>query len=231
MCETLRDGGLAHARLADEAGADDAPDLAVTADDRVQLLVLGKRRQVLAVLLQHVVGVLRVVGVHLAGAPDLLQGGKVALHGHVVPAEQGAQVLVGLRDEAHHEVLHGDVAVAHLLHPLLGLVEGPVQGCRGVQLAAAAAGVAGLAVQQVQQLPLEARHVHLHGGEQLGVQILGVVDQCVQQVGLLDLGMVALLGHPLCRLDGLDALLCQLVGIHRITPWGLFLPLFTMGKT
>ena len=136
--EALRDGGLAHAGFADEAGvilglpgqdADDAADLGIPADDRVQLLVLGEGRQILTVLLQHVVGVLGVVGVHLASAPDLLQGGEVALHSHVVPAEQARQILIGLRDKAHHQVLHRDVAVAHLLHALLGLVQRPVQGC------------------------------------------------------------------------------------------------------
>ena len=196
-------------------------------------LVLRQRRQILAVLLQHVVGVLGVVGVHLAGAPDLLQGAEVPLHGHVVPAEQVRHVLVGLGDQTHHQMLHGDVAVAHPLHAALGLVQGAVQGCRSVQLAAAAAGIAGLAVQQVQELPFEAGDVHLHGGEELGVQVLLIVDEGVQQVSLLDLGMAALLGHPLRRLDGFDALLCQLIGIHRMTPFrfkSLFCRFFFSGE-
>ena len=63
--QTLCNGGLADARLTDEAGvvfrltgqnADDVPDLLVTADDRVQLLLAGQIHQVLAVLLQGVVG-------------------------------------------------------------------------------------------------------------------------------------------------------------------------------
>ena len=240
--QALGDGGLAHAGLADEAGvvlglagedADDAADLVVAADDRVQLLLPGQGSQILAVLFQHVVGVLRVVGVHLTGAADLLQGGEVPLHGHVVPTEQGAHVLVRLGDEAHHQMLHGDVAVAHLLHARFGLVQGFVQRLGSVELAAAAATIAGLAVQQVRELALEAGHVHLHGGEKLGVQVLSVVDQRVQQVGLLHLGMVSLLGHPLGGLDGFDAFLGELVGIHRMTPFRLkvvFLPLFLFSE-
>jgi hypothetical protein len=63
--QALGDGGLAHARLADEhrvvlglAGedADDVADLLVAADDRVELLLRAELDEVLAVFLEHVVG-------------------------------------------------------------------------------------------------------------------------------------------------------------------------------
>ena len=63
--EPLDDGRLADARLADEhrvvlgprgEDLDDAADLLVAADDRVELALPGERRQVAAVLLERLVG-------------------------------------------------------------------------------------------------------------------------------------------------------------------------------
>ena len=81
--QALGDGGLAHAGLADEDGvvfglpgqnADDVPDLVVPADDRVQLVLPGPLHQVGAVLLQGVIGLLRVVAGDPLVAPDGGQG-------------------------------------------------------------------------------------------------------------------------------------------------------------
>ena len=71
--QTLGDGRLADARLTDEAGvvlrltgqdADDIPNFLVTANDGVQLLLAGQVNEVLTILLQGIVGVLRVVVGH-----------------------------------------------------------------------------------------------------------------------------------------------------------------------
>ena len=67
--EALDDGGLADARLADEHGVvlgpaaqdlDDAADLLVAADDRVELAGARLGGEVAAVLLEGLVGALRV---------------------------------------------------------------------------------------------------------------------------------------------------------------------------
>ena len=77
--EALDDGGLAHAGLADEhrvvLGApaqhlDDPADLLVAADDRVELAGAGRVGEVAPVLLQRLVGVLRL----LAGDPLAARG-------------------------------------------------------------------------------------------------------------------------------------------------------------
>ena len=71
--QTLGDGRLADARLTDEAGvvlrlagqdADDISNFLVTANDGVQLLLAGQVNEVLTILLQGIVGVLRVVVGH-----------------------------------------------------------------------------------------------------------------------------------------------------------------------
>ena len=77
--EPLDDGGLAHAGVADEhrvvLGApgqhlDDPADLLVAADDRVELAGAGRVGEVAPVLLQRLVGVLRL----LAGDPACRRG-------------------------------------------------------------------------------------------------------------------------------------------------------------
>ena len=81
--QPLDDGRLADARLADEdrvvlrpAGEhlDDAADLLVPADDRVDLAVAGPLREVLAVLLERLELVLRVRRGHAVAAADIAQG-------------------------------------------------------------------------------------------------------------------------------------------------------------
>jgi hypothetical protein len=80
--EALDDGGLADARLADEhrvvLGAaaehlDDAADLVVAADDRVDLAVAGAGGEVLPVLLQRGEVLLRVLAGDAVAAAHLLQ--------------------------------------------------------------------------------------------------------------------------------------------------------------
>ncbi len=80
--QPLDDGGLAHARLADQhrvvlgAPAEDldhAADLLVAADDRVELALARQLGQVAAVLLQRLVGGLRVLAGDALAAADALQ--------------------------------------------------------------------------------------------------------------------------------------------------------------
>ena len=77
--QALDDGRLADAGLADQhrvvLGAarehlDDAADLLVAADDRVELALLGERGQVAAVLLERLVGPLGVLARHALAAAD-----------------------------------------------------------------------------------------------------------------------------------------------------------------
>ena len=95
--EALDDRGLADAGLADEDGVvlgaagedlDDAADLVVAADDRVELALAGELGQVAAVLLEGLVPVLGVRVVHALVAADVLErleqgvaGGARALQG------------------------------------------------------------------------------------------------------------------------------------------------------
>ena len=83
LSQALNDGGLAHARLADQhrvvLGApqqdlNGAADFLVAADDRIQLALFGQLGQVHAVLRQRFEGPLAVFAFHVSSSPYLVNG-------------------------------------------------------------------------------------------------------------------------------------------------------------
>ena len=116
--EPLDDGGLAHAGVADQHGVvlrpprehlDDAPDLLVAADDRVELAGLGERSQVAAELLERLVRALGILGRDALRAADLL--------------DPRQQLVTGDDIEREQQVLDGDVLVVELLRFVACAVE------------------------------------------------------------------------------------------------------------
>ncbi len=137
--EAFDDGGLADAGLADQhrvvlgaAGQDldDAADLLIASDHRVEFAVLGGGGQVGGILLQRLVGAFRVRTGDLRAAADGRHGLAQRFGGDAV-AFQDLGGLVRLRGrDADEQMFGGDVFVAHLLHFLFGLRQ------RGGQLTA-----------------------------------------------------------------------------------------------
>ena len=133
--EALDDGGLADAGLADQHGVvlgaprehlDDAADLVVTADDRVDLAVAGAGGEVLAVALEGLELVLGVLRRDAVRAADLLEDLQ-----HLLGAD--AEALV----HRQQQVLDGQVVVAQVLLELLGALEDLVQLAVEARLVAA----------------------------------------------------------------------------------------------
>jgi hypothetical protein len=118
--EALDDRGLADARLADEdrvvlgaAGEDldDAADLVVAADHRVELALAGLVGEVAAELLQRLEGVLGVLAGHAVPSAHLADGaGQRVVRG--AGAAQRVAGAAGRLREGEEEVLRGDVLVA-----------------------------------------------------------------------------------------------------------------------
>ena len=120
--EALGDRGLADAGLADQDGVvlgaagedlDDAADLVVAADDRVELAVLGGLREVAAELLERLVLVLGVLVGHAVRAADGLDRLDDVLLARAVAAQRlaGGGLVVGEREQ---QVLGRDVLVLEL---------------------------------------------------------------------------------------------------------------------
>ncbi len=173
--ETLDDGGLADAGLADQhrivlgaAGEhlDGAADLLVAADHRVDLAVAGRLGEVARVFLQRIVGVLGRAGIGRAALAQRLDGGIELLRRHAGTGEDLARLAVLLERKREQEPLDRDVAVAGLLRDLLRLIEDPRHRRRQVDLAGAAAGHLG-----------QLRQGGLDGGERLARAAAGAVDQ------------------------------------------------------
>ena len=225
--QTLCNGGLADARLTDEAGvvfrltgqdADDVPDLLVTADDRVQLLLAGQIHQVLAVLLQGVVGVLGVVvGDTLVAA----HGGQLLqelILGDAERAEQIGTVLGGLIQQAEEHMLDADVIVFHGLGFPGGSAQDLIRCLRDIDLVGVTAGAGhpGHGRELFSHSGGEAARVHIQLLEQLRDQALLLGGQCMEQVLRLH-GVVLVLHRQLLgSLQCFQCLLGILIGIHRI---------------
>ena len=132
--QALDDRGLADAGLADQhrvvLGAaredlDDAADLLVAADDRVELALLGERGEVAAVLLERLVGALGRRARHALAAPHGRGRLEQLVVGEAGRAERlGHRAVLELGERQQH-VLHADELVLHALGLGLGRRAGP----------------------------------------------------------------------------------------------------------
>src|SRR5262249_47024966 len=128
--QSLDDGRLAHAGIADEHGivlglarqnADRAPNLLVPADDRIELAPAGLFHQVAAELLERLVARLRIRALHPLIAADAGKCLEKLVAGNFECLQDfGALILAGLSDERENQVLDRDVFVLHALGLILG---------------------------------------------------------------------------------------------------------------
>ena len=227
--KALGDGGFAHAGLADQAGvvlalpaqnADDVPDFLVTADHRVQLVLLGQAYQLLTVLLQYVVGVFGVVAGHPLVAA---QGGQLVQEVVLVDGEGPEQVAgrpVGGFQNAQEHMLHTDVFILHGSGLLLGSIQGLVGILADVDLIRVAAGAAH--VGQLLHLFLgghgKSRGLYAHALQQLGDKAVFLAGQSRQQMLRLQRLVLMFNGKALGILQSLHGFLCELVGVHKQQP-------------
>ena len=115
----LHDSRLAHAGLAYEDGivlglaredTDDVPYLVVPADDGVELLLFRAFHEVETVLVEHIVGILRLVARHPVRL-YLLQLHKEGGLGHAERAEDVLYLLRRMVEQRQHDVLHRHIFV------------------------------------------------------------------------------------------------------------------------
>ena len=222
--QALGDGRLADARLADEHGvvlglaredADHVADLAVAADDRVELVFAGAFDKVRAVFGKRVVGALGVVAGDGRGL-DLRQlRGEGALRDAVI-GEDALDGGGGGGKEADHQMFDGDILVAHAPGGLFRGVQRAVGLRREIDLRPGAdlrqRGDRGV------QLREQLVAVHAHPAEQRGDQPPVLVDERVKQMLRRDGAVVALLRHGLGGVEGLEAFLRKVLSVHGNTP-------------
>ena len=204
--EPLDDRRLPDAGVADEHRVvlraprehlDDAPDLLVAADDRVELPGLGERRQIAAVLLERLVRALGILRRHLLAAAHALERLEQRVAGHDVEREQ--------------EVLDRDELVTELAHLVERGVEDAAEARRRLRLRAASG--------HGRELP-DAR---LGLGAKRRGAVAGTVDEGARQLLVeerqremvgRELGIARAPRELLRGGDRLLALECQLLEVH-----------------
>ncbi len=212
----FHDGGLADARLTDQHGVvlraarehlDDAADLVVAADDRVELVVPGGVREVAAEALERLVAVLGVLVGHAVRAAHLLDrlGELVA---------RGARVDGGLGREREQQVLGGDVLVAHRARLVVGRLEQADEALaeRG------GACVAADGRRGVERLVREAAHalgIRAGAAQHRDDDAAVLLEQRKEEVMGHDLGVAARAGKALSRGERLLGLDCESISLHQ----------------
>ncbi|CDC60577.1 putative uncharacterized protein [Clostridium sp. CAG:448] len=95
--QSFRNRCLAHAGLTDQAGVvlgfpgkntDHVPDLLISADHRIQLLLSCQFHKILTVLLEYVIGVLRMIARYIAVPANLSERAEHLFFGNIVSAKQ-----------------------------------------------------------------------------------------------------------------------------------------------
>jgi hypothetical protein len=220
--EPLDDRGLADAGLADEHGVvlraaaedlDDAANLVVAADDRVELSLLGRLREVATEALERLVALLgRLVG-DAVGAADLGDRLDEAVLRRARGAERVARAGLVL-GEREQEVLGGDVLVLEVAHLLLGEAQDANElGGRTGGLTAGAQRGQGLDGRV--GVGAHARDVGAelleHGRDDASV----LLEQDEEQVLGRDLRVAAALGERARGRDGFLRLDREAVWLHR----------------
>ena len=146
LCKPFNHGSFADAGFADQhrvvlalarQDADDAADLGITTDDRVEFLLSCALHKVGAVLGQHIVGVLGVVAGDRRGL-DLCQFIGEALLGDAVLCAELLHGSAALGKQTEHQMLHRNVLILQLRRDLLGKAQHGGDFARRVKLAVAA---------------------------------------------------------------------------------------------
>ncbi len=203
--QPFHDGGLAHARFADQhrvvLGAalqdlDGAADFLVAPDHRVQLAALGARGQVDGVLLQRLALFFGIFRLHAFATTNLVDGRVDLVLVGTGSAQRHAQ-RAAIVERGQHEPLAGDERIAMLLGQFVGLVEQPVQVVADRQVAFLP-GDLRQGVQRLGQPLAQHRHIDPRLGQQRARAAALLVEQRSEHVHRFDDVVVAAHGQRLC---------------------------------
>ena len=224
LCQAFDDGRLADAGLADEDGVvlraagehlDHAPDLVVSADDRVELALLRERGQVAPVALERLVFALGVlIGDSLAAADrrERLEDSVARQPGLLEQARGGgAAFFAGDGDE---QVLRADVLILQPLGLRARQIGDQLQPGRDRRRRAAVH--LGLLADRVPGVSCDRGRIQLQLAQQCRDHAVLLLDERDEQVLGLDLRVVLALGEILCGQDRFLGLLGVFVQVHDV---------------
>ena len=203
LCQTLDDGGLAHARLADQhrvvLGAtlqdlNDAPDFIITADHRIELALARTLGQIEGVFLQRLALALGLGAVHRLAAAHRLDGllQRAATATHFLEQAAGLAFVFGQRQQEH---FRGNELIATLLRFAVSDVEQVAQIAPQLHLAAMPLD-ARQPLDGLGQRLFQARYGHASTRQQRGRRLI-LRQQRREQMQGLDVLLIASDGHAL----------------------------------
>ena len=192
---------------------DDAADLVVAADDRVELAGSRLGGEVAAVLLERGVGALGVRGGDALAAADALERLEDGLAPGCVALEEGLALAADLGDR-EQQVLGRDVVVAEAPRLGLGALDDAPRARIQGQRAALDPGPPG---EDRGELAAERRQVDAEPAERLGRDaVVGLDERGEDVLGVEDRAVEAL-GGGLGGDDGLLGLLGESVELHSVS--------------
>ena len=203
--QALDDRRLADARLADEDGVvlrspaehlDDAPDLLVAADDRVEDSLPRRIGEIAPVLLERLVGRLGVLARHALAPSD---GGERLKHRCGLDArlaKDTRRAVVARLEGGDEEMLGRNVLVAHPLRHCMGIGQDAPCLVRELELLGRAGHLRQLRQLSAQSLGDRSGR-HADAVQDRGHDAIGLFDQHQQQVRDLQLGVALGLGELL----------------------------------
>ena len=219
--ESLRDRRLAHAGFADQDRVvlraprqhlDDAANLFLTADDRVQLPLPGEGREIPSVFLDGLkLRLGRCIG-HTGRSPDLGKRLQDLFSRGAGSTEDPGRLRVGLVGDGEEEMLGGQVLILEPLHLGPGHIQDLLQSRAEIGLGAVHLGEA---VERCLQVSGDAGRVCAQSQQERRHGPVLLFQEREQQVFGEDFLVLRLLGKRLCLLDRLLGLLGQTVGTDR----------------
>ena len=222
--QALGNGSLANTRFADQnrvvfglpgENADHIPDLLVTTDHRVLLLLSCPLHQIRAVFFQGFVGTFRGISGDPLVTPDGLQGLQGILLRDTVGVKQILDTCSGGIQQSQEQMLHGHKFILHLGSLGFGGSKDRIRIRSDIETVhIPASGNGGNLPKQLGRCRLHAFHGFFHLPKQLGSQSALLPQQRQQQMDLLQLLMTVLDRKILCRLHSFQRLLGIVVEIH-----------------
>ena len=225
--QSLDDGGLAHAGLADEhrvvlgaAGEhlDDAADLLVPTDHRVELAAAGHIGEVAGVLLQGLIFFLRIRVGHPLVAAHTHQRLEKGVAGHADFREHGGDPERPVGEDGQEQVFLADILVLHVGRGLEALFEQGAELLGGVALAGARAADLGQGGDELVGLAEHHARGDAHLLQHRNHDPLGLFEDRLDQMLGLQFLVAARLRQLLRGLNGFLGFEGEFVELHIFSP-------------
>ena len=195
---------------------DDVPDLLVPPDDGIELLLLRPLHHLIAILIQSIVGALRIVRNHPLISPHLGEDLQEAVLRDLILLKEPLQLGLRLLQEREEEMLHRDILIPHRLRMVLRIADHPVCPLREILLSRA--GDLRELVDLLRKIPEKGILRNSHLGQKLLNQAVLHRHQTVEEMELSDLLIPVIHGHLLAVIDRLHRFLRKFIDIHSLPP-------------